>query len=141
MVAAPLGAGLYLSTAHCNDFALFAVAPVPVGVQIGVADLEGEIPWNLLHPIEAAALEPLRDQELARGFARLWSLKEAYLKAQGYGLERDPAGFVAQFVDGERALITDPEADDRPIHASTIWRGLPAGWAALSVVMLTKPPR
>ena len=37
----------------------------------------------------------------------------------------------------ERALITDPNGDDRPIDASTIWRGLPEGWAALSVVMLT----
>jgi len=134
-VAEPMGSGLYLSSASRDGFAALAVAAAPVGIDVEVADAGGWIPWNVLHPIEAAAIEPLRGQEQAMAFARLWSLKEAYLKARAVGLGRDPSGFVVQFA-ADRAVITDPLADAGAAHATTLWRGHPAGWAAVSVVIL-----
>jgi phosphopantetheinyl transferase len=93
----------------------------------------------VLHPIEVAFLEQSSGRDRAMNFARLWSLKEAYLKSHGVGLRREPSSFVVQFVDRERATITDPETDQDAIAAGTIWRGLANDWAAISTVILTRP--
>lgn len=137
-VAAPLGSGLYLSSASRGRFAVLAVARAPIGVDVEVATAELEIPWRVLHPIEAEALKLLHGSEQRRAFARIWSIKEAYLKARGLGFAREPAGFVVHGLADERALITDPQAEDEVAEASTQWRGLPEGWAAISTVVLAR---
>jgi phosphopantetheinyl transferase len=137
-VVEPIGSGLFVSAASRNGFAALAVARAPVGVDVEVADPDGSIPWNVLHPIEEAMLEPLAGLDQAMAFARLWSLKEAYLKALAIGLEREPSSFVVQFASADRAVVTDPEANQEA-EAVTFWRGRPEGWAAISLVTLGRP--
>jgi hypothetical protein len=67
-----------------------------------------------LHPVAGPSSDrgrgpgaPAGPLDLARGSVRLRSLKQAHFKEQGYGLECGPTKIVAQFVDAERALITD----------------------------------
>jgi len=49
-----------------------------------------EPPWSLLHPNERNILETLTGEARADAFPRLWTAKEAYLKALGLGFARDP---------------------------------------------------
>jgi 4'-phosphopantetheinyl transferase len=139
-VAAPLGSGLYLSSATRGSFAVLGVARAPIGVDVEVATPDLDIPWGVLHPIEAQALKHLRGAEQARSFVRLWSIKEAYVKALGVGFEREPSSFVVQ-IDGDReASVTDPHSTAAVAAVATHWRGLPAGWAAVSALVLARSP-
>lgn len=80
----PNAFGLHFNVSHTRSLALLAVADVPVGV-----DVE-----------ESAALEDDRDlrfvlsEDERRAGARVrdvWARKEAYLKARGLGLAREPS--------------------------------------------------
>lgn len=138
MVGRPLGAGLYLSTASRGGLAALAVAPGPVGADVEVLDIDAEIPWNVLHPDEVDGLEALAGRPRAMGFARLWSLKEAYLKALGVGLKREPASFSVRFTEAQAATVQDPHATAAIADARTIWRAANGVWAAVSTVVLAR---
>ncbi|MCE9625238.1 MAG: 4'-phosphopantetheinyl transferase superfamily protein, partial [Deltaproteobacteria bacterium] len=76
--------------AHSSGTALFAFA---IGREVGV-DIEfirepvdeAAIARRYFHPEEAAALLALPNAERSREFFRLWTRKEAYLKAGGEGV-------------------------------------------------------
>ncbi len=58
-------------------------------------------------PLERRALSTAKDEEKADIFYRLWSLKEALIKALGTGFSLSPSGFeVPQaMIDGERSRL------------------------------------
>jgi 4'-phosphopantetheinyl transferase len=136
IIARPLGAGLYLSLASRGGLAAMAAAPAPVGVDLELVDENAEIPWNVLHPGEAAMLAALKDRPQAMAFTRLWSLKEAYLKSLGVGLKREPSSFLVRFADSEVATIIDPVQSAGVADARTTWRGSGGIWNAVSTVVL-----
>ncbi len=138
LVAKPLGAGLYISAASRGGLAALAVAPGPVGADVEGLDLDGEIPWKVLHPDEAAALRSLAGRPRAMAFTRLWSLKESYLKALGVGLKREPKSFAVRFTDGEVATVQDPETRAVVADARTTWRAVKGVWLAASTIVLTR---
>jgi len=135
----PVGADLFLSSASRGDWAAVAVAGAPVGVDVEEVDPEGDVPWNVLHPAEADLLRPLGGSARARAFARLWSVKEAYVKALRIGF-REAESFAVRLQDDRTALIDDPLAPARATEARTIWRNAGSSHAAVSAVVL-KPPR
>ena len=131
------GHGLHLSTSSRGPFAAMAVAKSRVGIDVELADTNAEIPWNVLHPKETAELALLHDGETRlRAFARLWSLKEAYLKALGIGLWREPSSFAVGLADEHSAVFADPAASTRVVEAETRWRTVETSLAAISVVVL-----
>ena len=65
------------------------MAEAPIGVDIEPSRAI-EPPWSLLHPNERNALETLTGAARADAFSRLWTAKEAYLKALGLGFAREP---------------------------------------------------
>ncbi len=74
---------------HSGDFALIAVGPTPVGVDIEAIQTDFE--WRELarlnfHPDERAVLEQRSGAAALDAFFQLWTHKEAYLKAIGVGL-------------------------------------------------------
>lgn len=138
IVGRPLGSGLYLSTSSRGGLAALGAAPAPVGVDVEIVDEAGEIPWNVLHPAERAMLEQLGEHARAMAFARLWSLKESYLKSLGVGLGREPSSFAVRFRDGERAEVEDPLAASEVADARTAWRSGASGWSAVSTVVLVR---
>ncbi|MFI0928724.1 4'-phosphopantetheinyl transferase family protein [Streptomyces sp. NPDC021012] len=82
------GGGPHFSLSHSGGLALIAVSGVTVG-----ADVEGvprpDIAEELLpslHPREQHALRALPDADRPQALARVWTRKEAYLKATGAGL-------------------------------------------------------
>lgn len=141
IVGKPLGSGLYLSSSSRAGLAALGAATAPIGVDVETVDEAGEIPWYVLHPAEIAALEALAGQAQAMAFARLWSLKESYLKALGLGLGREPATFAVRFRDGESAQIDDPLAAGEVVDARTAWRSADGVWSAVSAVVLARRRR
>ncbi|MFF3984053.1 4'-phosphopantetheinyl transferase family protein [Streptomyces sp. NPDC001797] len=105
---------LHFSLAHSHGMAVVAVSRTVVG-----ADVERlpraetvEVCTPALHPGEQAELAALGDAgERRAAFGRLWTRKEAYLKALGTGLSRDP---------GHDYLGADPQRR-------------PAGWTLLDL--------
>lgn len=85
---AVVGGGVHFSLSHSGDLAYFAFARVPVGIDVeavpgptATADV-----LTSLHPDETAELRALSDADRPSAFARVWSRKEACLKATGTGI-------------------------------------------------------
>ncbi|MGW6704337.1 4'-phosphopantetheinyl transferase family protein [Streptomyces sp. NPDC054956] len=79
---------LHFSLSHSDDVAYLAFAGVPVGVDVegipgpaAVADIV-----TSLHPAETAEVTALPEADRPAAMGRVWSRKEAYLKATGAGL-------------------------------------------------------
>lgn len=89
-------AGLFASVSHGEDTEAVAFAGAPVGIDVE----EGCPPdFHVLAPVvmHAAELDPfgrLPDADARVAFRRLWTRKEAVLKAAGMGFSRDPRSFV-----------------------------------------------
>jgi phosphopantetheinyl transferase (holo-ACP synthase) len=114
-----------------------AIARAPVGVDVEAVD-GGEVPLTMLHPEEAQALAMLARADRPAAFARLWAVKEAYLKALRLGLSREPATFrVTLEADGAR--VEDPNLSVTA-QAETRWVEGEGRRYAVAVVVLPSPP-
>jgi len=120
--------GLQFSVSHCDGTALYAVARRRrVGVDL--ERIREDIDWEpvadrFFSPREVAGLRALAPERRAAAFTRLWTRKEAWLKARGDGL-----------ADGEHRLRDEPGADG---GAWSIWTlDADPGYAAALVV---EPP-
>jgi phosphopantetheinyl transferase len=82
---------LYLSIAHRGDVIAYAFAPSPSGIDVEIMTAAQDLPWNVLHPREREMLSTMSEAPRHEAFLRLWTLKEAYLKALGVGLAREPS--------------------------------------------------
>ncbi|MFE2310760.1 4'-phosphopantetheinyl transferase family protein [Streptomyces sp. NPDC059411] len=101
------GGAPHFSLSHSGDVAYLAFARVPVGVDVeavpgadAVADVVGT-----LHPAETAELTALAEPDRPRALARVWSRKEACLKAIGTGLA---LGLVEPYVGSATAPAPFP---------------------------------
>lgn len=107
---------------------------------IDVEPLRAEAPAELLDRClsrrERAALEALPVARHAQRFVRLWTLKEAYLKARGIGLDvaLDQFGFDLDNGDERPRLHADPALDPAP--ARWHFTCLPVGPAHLGALCL-----
>ncbi len=108
---------LEISVSGRENFCAVAMAPSPIGVDIEpLRDMEP--PWSLLHRGERDALANFRGAARRDAFLRLWTAKEAYLKALGLGFSREPA----EFAIGLDFTIFDEKA--APAVAARGWRRL-----------------
>ncbi|MEV6953198.1 4'-phosphopantetheinyl transferase superfamily protein [Streptomyces sp. NPDC051183] len=82
------GGAPHFSLSHSDDVAYLAFAGVPVGVDVEAVPSAAAVADVLttLHPAETAELTALPEPERQAAMARVWSRKEAYLKAVGTGL-------------------------------------------------------
>ena len=89
-LAAPFAqTGLNFNIAHTPGLVAMAVGRVArLGVDVEASDKPVSLPVarRYFSPREAAALDALAPEARPRRFLRLWTLKEAYLKAVGEGL-------------------------------------------------------
>ncbi len=123
MLPAGIAAGrdLHLSLSHAGGHALVALRlGQPVGVDIELLPASPGLPEDLaphLSSDEHAHLEGLPPPQRPTAALRLWTCKEALLKATGQGLSVPPAGLSVAF-------------EPRPHLASSRLPGLdPAGWS------------
>lgn len=81
---------LALSLAGRDGLVAAAVADSPIGVDVETIGARFDPPLNVLHPAERAALAAA-ETDAHEIFLRIWAAKEAYVKALGTGLSREPA--------------------------------------------------
>jgi 4'-phosphopantetheinyl transferase len=122
------------NVSHSGRWALIAVAPP--GLRVGV-DLEWEgrevdclaMARTMFQPAETRRLEVLDGVQRRREFFRLWTAKEAYVKADGAGV----AGLRAVLVDGALARSSAPSAGF-PAALPVSWFAAAPGYPAALVV-------
>ncbi len=115
---------LQFNLAHSGELALAAVHPeLEVGVDVerrrrGIA--AGGIAEKFFSPAEAAGLRGLEGAEREEEFYRIWTAKEAFVKAQGAGLEFGLQRFTVAV--GERFEVVEIAGDREEAQRWTLWR-------------------
>ncbi len=104
-----------ISIAGHGPFALLAIANTPVGVDFEPIDSSASVVMDVLHAREQQYLMQLPENEKAARFLRIWTAKEAVLKARGRGLLEDPAQ-VCIAIDGDAFSIASPAQQDNAMH-------------------------
>ncbi len=105
------------------------------------ADAPAEIVDSHFAPSEQAALWALPADQQARRFVALWTLKEAYVKARGVGLELPLDRFWYQLDAGPPRLTIAPELrDDAATWQIALWSPTADHVAALCVRRPAGPP-
>lgn len=108
-LAAPQDSGLHLSLATRAGLVAVALARRPVGVDVERVDAAAELPLQALHPGERRMLLGLAPPARPLAFARLWSAKEAYVKALGTGFAHAPDSFQVRLVGPDGFEVDDPQ--------------------------------
>lgn len=114
-IASPAGSGVEYSFSDSGDLALLAVGRggalgVDVEAHRPISDLEG-VAERFFAPEERIALFALPEAERRAGFYRLWTRKEAYIKAIGTGLGYALDRFVVTIgVEDVRLVREDDDA-------------------------------
>lgn len=140
-VAAPAGSGIEFSFSDSGDLALLAVGcSCPLGVDVEsrrpLLDLAG-VAERFFAAEECAALFALPDAERDAGFYRLWTRKEAYIKALGAGLGHPLARFVVTLASGDaRVLSVD---GDRAAAQHCAMRSIDVGEGYEGALVVLRP--
>jgi 4'-phosphopantetheinyl transferase len=99
------GAPLRFNLSHCREFALVALHPrAEVGVDLESAEAGRDwlaLARRFFTPRESAWLAALAPGEQPRAFCRLWTLKEAWMKADGRGLGAGLRAVEIQLAEGQ----------------------------------------
>lgn len=106
MILAP-PAALHVSVSGRGDFCAIGLAPSPIGVDIEPVAAAAEPAWNILHETERLALRALDGAARHEAFLRLWTAKEAYLKALGRGMSREPSSVEIVFGAGDAFSVRE----------------------------------
>ena len=115
--------GLCFNLSHAEDVAMYAFAwRRDVGIDIEVmardVDIEG-VARQAFSPVECEALAALSPEARSAAFVRIWTRKEAYVKARGDGLGYPTRTFsVSHLGGGDDALL----ADECDAEAQSGWR-------------------
>ena len=139
-----LGHPFSFNLSHSGDFALIAIAGLPV-VGIDVESIRpdfatAETAARFFSPLEVRLLFSLPVQDQSAAFFECWSRKEAYIKAVGDGLSIPLDSFDVEFRPGEPARVLAVRGNT---EASSWWMGaidVHEGYAA-AVVCSAEPLR
>lgn len=131
-------AGGFVSAARSRGWLALAAAPRPVGVDLEVADQPAEPAWAVLAETERAVLLRRPPSERWIAFLRLWTAKEAYLKALGTGLTRDPAAVAVACHGPDGFALSDY---GRPVRlaAGRFWQGRVDGAEVVAACTVLRP--
>ncbi|PRY25162.1 4'-phosphopantetheinyl transferase [Aliiruegeria haliotis] len=114
--------GPHFNLSHSNGWAALAVTPAhPLGIDIEVhRPVEKAVAERFFSRSERAALEHLPEDSWARGFFRIWTRKEALIKALAQGLSMPLDSFD----------VTADAREARVLRLSPDWNaGRPEGWS------------
>jgi 4'-phosphopantetheinyl transferase len=149
-------AGVHFNLSHTRGMVAVAVAPFEHGLDVEALnrDVSLDIADHYFCPEEIAWLKSLPQARQGEGFLRLWTLKEAFIKATGFGLSQgldtfwfnvfppairfkaaiadDPASwrFEQRDIDGNFLAAVGFRLASRPPPLVRWWQVEPAGLAA-----------
>lgn len=139
---------LHFNISHTRGGALLAFAR---GAEIGIdienssrhADLDG-IAHKVFTERERLALDALESGEKAALFFRLWTAKEAFLKATGRGLSLDPASIEAHLPNAAARLggfrcAREPAAERLQLRELDIGTPFAAALCAPAEMLVAEP--
>jgi phosphopantetheinyl transferase len=134
------------SVSSSGTIAAITVSTSPVGVDVEILNADIRIQQKALTSVESQLLDGLDADQKVLAFFRLWTAKEAVLKAGFGSLLDDPASVVAvdalhadrsivhdksrrwhvdhqtvDLDDGRRALVAVARMDDREIVNRWLW--------------------
>ena len=114
---------MWFNLSHSGDLAALAISQTgPVGIDIeAIRPVEAlDLAGRFFAVAEQAALIALPEGERLAGFFRLWTAKEAIVKAIGCGLSRDPRSFdVSAILDADVAVVTTGVPTAEPSEPAT----------------------
>ena len=110
------------SLAGRDDVVAAAVAGDPIGVDVEVIAAPFEPPLHVLHPAERAVLETA-GQGAYEIFLLLWTAKEAYVKALGAGLAREPREIEIRLAGAGGCGAFEVFDCGRRVPAALAWTG------------------
>jgi 4'-phosphopantetheinyl transferase len=106
------GAGPHFNVSHSGSFALIGLSPIrPVGVDIEVmreAGGELELAQAFFSDKEYRALEALDQEALLSSFYKIWTCKEALLKACGKGIAETLKDFSVELTINGCVIRPEP---------------------------------
>ena len=97
--------GLQFNISHTHGSAIFAFChESEIGIDIEYierdADFDG-VALKVFTPLEQNMLRQLNGREKRRGFFRLWTAKEAFMKATGRGFSLDPSSIETSLPESQ----------------------------------------
>jgi 4'-phosphopantetheinyl transferase len=98
---------LRVSLAGRENFCAVGLASSPIGVDIEPVSRVIASAWNILHRREQQDLARLDESARHEKFLRIWTAKEAYLKALGLGLRREPSDVEIIATSSEGFVLRD----------------------------------
>lgn len=130
---------LYFNVSHAGELALYAFArhaQIGIDLELIRGNIEYEqIAQRFFSPQEQSSLRTLPATEMASGFFRCWTRKEAYIKARGQGLSIPLDQFTVSLGPGEAArLLHDQNDPQAAVHWSLYNLAPGAGYAAALAV-------
>lgn len=134
----PSALDIRFNVSHAGDHAIFGVArgrEIGVDIEAMREDIEfDKLAERFFSLPERQSLSSLSPEAKVRAFFRFWTCKEAFLKAQGFGLARSLSSFDVDLSSGPARLLAT-----RPDPAEAERWGLfeldaPAGYAAAVTV-------
>ena len=129
------GAEIFVSVSARGQICALALCGTPVGVDLERIDQTAEPVWHVLHDSERGPIER-KWRELGSDllFRKTWIAKEAWLKALGCGLNRDPASFGAEIGETGEFRIVDAVSFPQPVGAWAVREicGLKFGLACIA---------
>jgi phosphopantetheinyl transferase len=105
-----------ISVSGRGPLAALAVSDAPVGVDLEILHEGVEVIADVLHESERAEIAALANADKRRQFLRIWTVKEALLKALGTGLNIDPASLAFTWRNRE---VDDIRRDGESVRART----------------------
>ncbi len=101
-------ADLHFSLSHSGTWAVCAVGASPLGVDVEPPRCTIAMARRFFHPLEIEALERLKPEAQPDALGRLWTAKEAYLKALGRGLTQPLNSFAVTLTPEATLLDRSP---------------------------------
>jgi 4'-phosphopantetheinyl transferase len=115
---------LHFNLAHSDGLFLLAVSrhfPVGVDVEhIRLLEKPNELVERFFSPTEAIELHGLPDHQRTEAFFRLWTRKEACLKATGEGISERLNEIAVSFLANQPARVLKPHDGSQPGGAWTL---------------------
>jgi 4'-phosphopantetheinyl transferase len=130
----PGAAALAFNLSHAEDLAIYAIASDrEVGIDIESTERDVDIDGmarTAFSPSECEALAALAPDARRAAFFRVWTRKEAYIKARGNGFSYPTRAFSVAHDTDDDALISDETDIDARLRWRVIGLDAPPGFTA-----------
>lgn len=104
----------YFNLSHSGKWIVCTIDQEPVGVDVEeIAPIEIDIAHKYFSQEEIDYINAKPENERVSAFYDIWTYKESYIKALGYGLSKDLNTFTIKTIDEDAAFVFDSIGNKR----------------------------